>query len=57
MLLQMNAGAQRRSKTATTIAIQQRINRLIEHYANNEIGLEEFLDGLSFTVAKKTHIK
>jgi hypothetical protein len=56
MLLQINAGAQGRSKTATTITIQQRINRLIERYANNEIGLQELLDGLSFTVAKK-HIQ
>jgi hypothetical protein len=57
MLLQINAGAQGRSKMATTIVIQQSITRLIERYANNEISLQEFLDGLSFTVAKKTHIK
>jgi hypothetical protein len=41
MLLQINTGAQGRPKTATTITIQQRINGLIERYANNEIGLQE----------------
>ncbi|CAF3085475.1 unnamed protein product [Rotaria sp. Silwood2] len=51
-LLQTNAGAQGRSKAATTTAIQQRINTLNERYANNEIVLNELLDGLSLTVAK-----
>ncbi|CAF4758868.1 unnamed protein product, partial [Rotaria sp. Silwood2] len=53
-LLQINAGAEGRSKTTTTTAIQQRINTLNERYANNEIVLNELLDGLSLTIAKQS---
>ncbi|CAF3074723.1 unnamed protein product [Rotaria sp. Silwood2] len=53
-LLQINAGAQGRSKTAATTAIQQRINTLNECYTNNEIDLNALLDGLSLTVAKQS---
>ena len=52
LLLQVNAGAQGRPKTATTLAIQQRINTLNERFASNEISLTELLDGLALTVAK-----
>ena len=54
MLLQINAGAKGRSKTASTSAIQQRIDTLNERYINNEIDLHELLDGLSLTVAKQS---
>ncbi len=53
MLLQINAGARGRPKTATTVAIQQRINTLNERFTSNEIGLNELLDGLALTVAKQ----
>ena len=54
MLLQINAGVKGRSKTASTSAMQQRIDALNERYINNEIDLHELLDGLSLTVAKQS---
>jgi len=52
-LLVKFAGAQGRPKTATTVAIQQRINTLNERFTSHEIGLNELLDGLALTVAKQ----
>jgi hypothetical protein len=52
-LIQMNAGAQGRPKTAATTAIQQGIGILNERYRNNEIDLQELLDVLSTVVAKQ----
>ena len=54
MLLQINAGAKDRSKTASTSAIQQRIHTLNERCINNEIDLCKLLDGLSLIVAKQS---
>ena len=54
MVLQINAGAKGRSKTASTSAIQQRIDTLNEHYINNEIDLHELLNGLSLTLTKQS---
>ncbi len=53
MLIQMNAGAKGRPKTAATNAIQQRIDTLNERYSNNEIDLQLYLDGLSTVVARQ----
>jgi hypothetical protein len=50
----MNAGPQSRPQTAATTAIQQGIGTLNEHYRNNEIDLQELLDGL-LTVVVKQH--
>ena len=35
-----------------THSVQRRIDRLADHYANNEISLEKYLEELSFVVAK-----
>ncbi len=40
-------------KTAATTAIQQRIDTLNERYMNNEIDLQQILDGLSTVVVKQ----
>ena len=53
ILIQINAGAQGRQKTAATTAIQQRIDTLNERYMNNEIDLQQILDGLSTVVVKQ----
>ena len=53
MLLQINAGAQSRSKNPMTCAIQQRTNTLNDRCANKEIDPNELLDGLSLTDAKQ----
>ncbi|CAF1345877.1 unnamed protein product [Rotaria sordida] len=53
MLIQMNAGAQGRPKTAATTAIQQCIDTLNERYSNNEIDLQALLDNLSTVIAKQ----
>ena len=55
ILLQINADAQGRPKTATTNAVQQRINTLNERYKNNETTLNELLDDVSLTVTKETN--
>ena len=55
MLIQINTGAQDRPKTAAITVIQQRIDTLNERYLNNEIDLQEPLDGLSAVVAKQHH--
>ena len=52
-LLQINAGAQSRSKTPMTCAIQQRTNTLNNRCANKEIDPNELLDDLSLTDAKQ----
>jgi len=49
----MNAGPQSRPQTAETTAIRQGIGTLNEHYRNNEIDLQELLDGLSTVVVKQ----
>ncbi|CAF1647404.1 unnamed protein product, partial [Didymodactylos carnosus] len=48
----MRAGAAERSKTKNTNCVQRRINTLADRYTNDEIDLEEYLEGLSFVVAK-----
>ncbi|CAF3352292.1 unnamed protein product [Rotaria socialis] len=53
LLLQMNAGAQARKKTAATSFIQKRIDTLNERYKNGEIDVDQLLDGFSLTIAKQ----
>jgi hypothetical protein len=53
MLLQMNTDAQAQLQTTSTPAIQQCIDKLHEHYGNNEIDLRKSLYGLSTDVAKQ----
>ncbi|CAF1928809.1 unnamed protein product, partial [Rotaria magnacalcarata] len=53
LLLQMNAGAQARKKTAGTSFIQKRIDTLNERYKNGEIDVDQLLDGFSLTIAKQ----
>ncbi|CAF2711072.1 unnamed protein product [Rotaria sp. Silwood2] len=42
-----------RQKQAKTIAIQRRINNLGQRYYDGAISAMEYLNGLSFTVAKQ----
>lgn len=53
MRIQFYAGLGARKKQARTIAIQHRISNLNERYYNNLITSMEYLDGLSFVVAKR----
>ena len=53
----MIGGLVARSKTATKNAIQQRIDTLYLRYQNNDITVDELLNGLSYVVAKKTTSK
>ncbi|CAF1002215.1 unnamed protein product [Rotaria magnacalcarata] len=53
LLLQMNAGAQARKKTAATSFIQKRIDTLNERYKNGEIDVDQLLDGFSLPIAKQ----
>jgi hypothetical protein len=53
MLIQFNAGLGARTKQAKTIAIQRRIDNLDKRYYDGLINVMEYLDGLSFTVAKR----
>lgn len=51
--VQINTGAQRRSKSDSTDVFQQRINTLNKRYDNKEIDVEELLSSLSLLVTKK----
>ncbi|CAF2855277.1 unnamed protein product [Rotaria sp. Silwood2] len=52
VLIQMIGGLAARSKTAATNAIQQRIDTLYLRYQNDDIIVDELLNGLSYVVAK-----
>ncbi|CAF1022912.1 unnamed protein product, partial [Didymodactylos carnosus] len=51
-VMQMRAGATGRPKTKKTNCVQRRIDTLRDRYENDEINLEEYLEGLSFVAAK-----
>ena len=51
LFLQMNVGARPRQPTATTNRIQNRIETLNERYRDNQITIDQLLDGLSLVVA------
>jgi hypothetical protein len=53
MYTQFHAGLGVRKKQAKTIAIQNRIDNLNERYYGGVITVMEYLNGLSFTVAKR----
>ncbi len=53
MYTQFNADLGARAKQAKTIAIQRRIDNLGERYYDGLINVMEYLDGLSYTVAKR----
>jgi hypothetical protein len=53
MYTQFSAGLSARAKQAKTIANQRRIGTLGERYYDGLINVMEYLDGLSFTVAKR----
>ncbi|CAF0868043.1 unnamed protein product [Didymodactylos carnosus] len=48
----MRAGAAGRPKTKKANCVRRRIDTLADRYTNDEINLEEYLEGLSFVVAK-----
>jgi hypothetical protein len=52
LYVQINTGAQRRPKSNQANAIQKRIDVLNERYSNQEIDVEELLNGLSLLVAQ-----
>ncbi|CAF0873328.1 unnamed protein product [Didymodactylos carnosus] len=51
-VIQIRAGATGRQKTKKTNCVQRRIDTLGDRHENDEITLEEYLEGLSFVVAK-----
>ncbi|CAM4774886.1 unnamed protein product [Rotaria magnacalcarata] len=51
--IQFTAGLGARPKQAKTIAIQRRIDTLDKRYYDGAMNAMEYLDGLSFTVAKR----
>ena len=51
--IQFHAGLGTRPKPKKTIAIQRRIDNLSERYYDGSISAMEYLDGLSFIVAKR----
>ncbi|CAF5166217.1 unnamed protein product [Rotaria sp. Silwood1] len=53
MRIQFSAGLGPRPKQAKTIAIQRRIDNLGKRYYDCAINAMEYLDGLSFVVAKR----
>ena len=53
MLIQFNAGLGARTKQLKTLSIQRRIDNLDKRYYDGSINLMEYLDGLSYTVAKR----
>ena len=53
MYVQFSAGLGSRPKQAKTIAIQRRIDNLGQRYYDGCISAMEYLEGLSFTVAKQ----
>ncbi|CAF1289567.1 unnamed protein product [Didymodactylos carnosus] len=48
----MRAGTAERPKTKKTNCVQRPIDTPADCYTNDEINLEEYLEGLSFVVAK-----
>ncbi|CAF3800796.1 unnamed protein product [Rotaria sp. Silwood1] len=52
-LIQFNAGLGARTKQAKTIAIQRRIDNLDKRYYDSRVDVMEYLNKLSFTVAKR----
>ena len=54
--IQFHAGLGTRPKPKKTIAIQRRIDNLSERYYDGSISAMEYLDGLSFIVAKRKKI-
>jgi hypothetical protein len=55
MFTQFKAGLGVRNKQAKTLAIQHRIDNLGERYRSGTMTAMEYLDGLSYTVAKRKH--
>ncbi|CAF4583815.1 unnamed protein product, partial [Rotaria sp. Silwood2] len=53
MYAQFTAGLGIRPKQAKTIAIRRRIDNLGQRYYDGAISVMEYLDGLSFTVARQ----
>ncbi|CAF4450949.1 unnamed protein product, partial [Rotaria sp. Silwood2] len=53
MYVQFMAVLGTRSKQAKTVAIQRRMDKLGERYYDGAINAMEYLDGLSFVVAKR----
>ncbi|CAF2972812.1 unnamed protein product [Rotaria sp. Silwood2] len=53
MYVQFMAGLGTRSKQAKTVAIQRRMDKLGERYYDGALNAMEYLDGLSFVVAKR----
>ena len=53
MLIQFNAGLGARTKQLKTLSIQRRIDNLDKQYYAWLINVMEYLDGLSYTVAKR----
>lgn len=53
MYTQFNGGLGVRTKQKKTVAIQRRIENLDQQYYDGPINLMEYLDGLSFVVAKR----
>ncbi|CAF3200624.1 unnamed protein product, partial [Rotaria sp. Silwood2] len=53
MYVQFMAGLGTRLKQAKTVAIQRRMDKLGERYYDGTINAMEYLDGLSFVVAKR----
>ena len=51
-VIQAQAGATGRPKTKRTNCVQHRIETLPGRYKNDEIKLDEYLEGLSFVIAK-----
>ncbi|CAF1415442.1 unnamed protein product [Rotaria magnacalcarata] len=51
--IQFYAGLGARPKQAKTIAIQRRIDNIGQRYYDGVISAMEYLDGLSYTVAKR----
>ena len=55
MFTQFKASLCVRNKQAKTLAIQHRIDNLGERYRSGTITAMEYLEGLSYTVAKRKH--
>jgi hypothetical protein len=51
--IQLSSGARRRLRSKATDAIQKRIQTMNQRYNQNEISIDEFLDGLSLLIAQK----
>jgi hypothetical protein len=53
MSIQFYAGLGARTKQLKTLSIQKRIDNLDKRYYDGLINVMEYLDGLSYTVAKR----